>query len=101
MLVKLIDQLRVFLLLGHDFFRLLFDVIPVYCHKALHLFSIILSLHGELNSLNKLLNLVLLLLGRYLRFLSLLLKIFDGVFLLLNILLHLLQTFRLHVKQLL
>ena len=99
MLIKLIDQLRILLLLRHDLFRLLFDMSPVNAHKALHFSRIILTLHSRLNGLHELLNLVLLLLRRDLGFLSLLLQSHDPLLLLVDILLHLKQTLRLHVEE--
>ena len=97
-LVQLIDKLRVFLLLGHDLFGLLFDVISIDGHETLHLLCIVRSLHSVLNGLNKLLYIMFLSFGHNLGLFPLLLKIFDRVFLLFNILLHLLQTFRLHIE---
>ena len=99
MLVKLIDQLRVFLLLSHDFFRLLFDVISVDAHKTLHLVSIILLLHSLLNGSHEILNLAFPLLCSDFGSLSLLLQSYDPLLFLAHILLHLLQTLRLHVEK--
>ena len=73
MLVELVDQLGVLLLLCHDLFRLLLDVISVDAHKTLHLFSIILLLHCLLNGSHEVLNVTLPLLRSYLSSLSLLL----------------------------
>ena len=99
MLVKLVDQLGVLLLLCHDLFRLLLDVISVDAHKTLHLFSIILLLHCLLNGSHEVLNVTLPLLRSYLSSLSLLLQSDDPLLLLVHILLHLQQTLRLHIKK--
>lgn len=99
MLVKLVDQLGVLLLLCHDLFRLLLDVVSVDSHKTLHLVSIILLLHSLLNGSHEVLNVALPLLRSDLGSLSLMLQSDDPLLFLVHILLHLQQTLRLHIKQ--
>ena len=98
MLVKLVDKLRVFLLLSHDLLRLLLDMVPINGHEALHFIRIILLLHSLLNVLDKLLDLVLLLLRGDLGFLPEALQIDNRLLFLVNILLHLSQTLGLHIE---
>ena len=98
MLVKLVDKLRVFLFLCHDLFRLLLHMISIDSHEALHFIRIILFLHSLLNVLDKLLDLVLLLLRGYLGLLPEALQIDNRLLFLVDILLHLSQTLSLHVE---
>ena len=89
MLVELVDQLGILLLLCHDLFRLLLDMISVDAHKTLHLVSIILLLHSLLNGSHEILNVALPLLRGDLGFLSLELQSSDPLLFLVHILLHL------------
>ena len=98
MLVKLVDKLRVFLLLSHDLFRLLLNMVPIDSHEALHFIRIVLLLHSLLNVLDELLDLVLLLLRGYLGLFPEALQIDDRLLFLVDILLHLSQALSLHVK---
>ena len=72
---------------------------PVDAHEALHFIRVIRPLHRLLDICDEVLNLVLLLLRQYLGFLALQFQLSNRILLLLHVLLHLLETLGLHVKQ--
>ena len=100
MLVKLVDHLWVFLLLGEDLLRLLLDMRLVNMHQSLDLVSIILLLHRVLDVLHEVLNRVLVPLGHSSGPFHLLFKSVTCILLVLHILIHLLEALSLHVEQL-
>ena len=89
MLIELVNHFRILLLFGEYFLRLLLNVSLIDVHQALDFVSVILSLHGVLDVLDKVLDLVLLPLSDDLGTLSLGLELVAIVFLLFDILLHL------------
>ena len=101
MLVELIDHLWVPLFLREDLVRLVLHVLLVDVHQALDLVGVVLFLHCVLNILDEVLNNTLVLFGDFDSQFTVILKCFLRSFLVFDVLLHLLQTLPLHVKELL
>ena len=98
-LVKLVDQLRILLLLRHELLGLPLHVRLVNVHELLHLVCIVRLLHRPLNVLDKVLDLVLFPLRHDLCLLTLAYQVSNRVLLRLHVLLHLSETFGLHLKK--